>query len=121
MEDVYLQHEFIWLFRCNIIIIFCKIGASQLDTPVTTLDRITITYTFANNRIHFFPILLGIGNSIREFHYHCAYNCDPRHYKIKQQIQIVVSTHTAGHHYIILVDINCTTQPVMKSYFIIFK
>ena len=38
MEDVYLQHEFIWLFRCNIIIIFCKIGASQLDTPVATLD-----------------------------------------------------------------------------------
>ena len=59
------------------IIIFCKIGASQLDTPVTTLDRITITYTCANNRIHFFPIRLGIGNSIREFHYHCTYNCDP--------------------------------------------
>ena len=44
-----LQHEFIWLFRCNIIIIFCKLGASQLGTPVTTLDRITITYTCANN------------------------------------------------------------------------
>ena len=43
--------------RCEgvyIIIIFCKIGASQLDTPVTTLDRITITYTCAHNRIHFF-------------------------------------------------------------------
>ena len=31
-------------------------------------------------------------------------------------MQIVVSTQTAGHHYIILVDIKCTTQPVMKPY-----
>ena len=69
--------EFIWLFRCNIIIIFCKIGASQLDTPITTLD-VSQLHTHAQTIEYiFFPILLGIGSSIREFHYHCTYNCDP--------------------------------------------
>ena len=33
--------------------------ASQPDTTVTTLDRISITYTCANNRIHFFSQYLS--------------------------------------------------------------
>ena len=56
---------------------FVNIGASQLDTPVTTLDRITITYTCANNKIHFFSNTYVNWQLIREFHYHCTYNYDP--------------------------------------------
>ena len=39
----------------------------------------------------------------------------------KKQIDVVVLTHITCQHYLLLVYIKCTTQSVMKAYFIIFK